>query len=117
MAAPGMGRVKRRIAACVAAGVLLLSQDLLSLAAYAQQTEKAFRVGLLWPGPSGPDPVIDAFKDGLREHGYTEGQNIVVERVDADFKPERFAQLAAELVRHKVDVIVVWSTSPARAVK
>jgi len=87
------------------------------LAASAQQTPKSPRVGLLWPGSSGPDPVIDAFSTGLREHGYAEGQNIVVERVDADFKPERFAQLAAELVRHKVDVIVVWSTSPARAVK
>jgi ABC-type uncharacterized transport system substrate-binding protein len=87
------------------------------LAAYAQQTAKATRAGLLWPGTSGPDPVIDAFSHGLHELGYTEGQNIVVERVDADFKPERFAQLAAELVRRKVDVIVVWSTSPARAVK
>jgi len=78
---------------------------------------KAPRVGLLWPGPSGPDPVIEAFSHGLREHGYTEGQNIIVERIDADFQPGRFPSLAAELVRRKVDVIVVWSTSPANAVK
>ena len=87
------------------------------LAAYAQPTGKVPRIGLLWPGPSGPDPVIDAFSHGLRENGYIEGQNITVERVDADFRPERFAPLAAELVHRNVDVIVVWSTSPARAVK
>jgi putative ABC transport system substrate-binding protein len=87
------------------------------LAARAQQTGKVSHIGLLINGPPGPDPMTDAFYQGLREHGYIEGQNIVVERVDAEFKPERFAQLAAELVRRKVDVIVVFSTSPARAVK
>jgi ABC-type uncharacterized transport system substrate-binding protein len=87
------------------------------LAAGAQQTGKVPHIGLLFPGPSGSSPNIDALYQGLREHGYVEGQNIVVERVDADFKPEQFPQLAAELVRRKVDVIVVFSTSPARAVK
>ena len=53
------------------------------LAAFAEQTSTLPRVGLLWPGSAGPDPVIDAFSSGLREHGYAEGQNIVVERVDA----------------------------------
>jgi hypothetical protein len=73
------------------------------LRARAQQT-KAPRIGVLWPGSSGPDPALDAFYRGLREYGYTEGQNIVLERVDANFKLERFPQLAAELVRRKVDV-------------
>jgi putative tryptophan/tyrosine transport system substrate-binding protein len=88
-----------------------------SLRARAQQTGKVPRIGLLWPGSSGPDPVLDAFYRGLREYGYTEGRDAVFERVDADFKLERFSQLAAELVRRKVDVIFVFSTSPARAVK
>jgi hypothetical protein len=41
------------------------------LAAYAQQTAKVPHIGLLFPGPSGPDPVIDAFYQGLHELGYT----------------------------------------------
>jgi putative ABC transport system substrate-binding protein len=87
------------------------------LAADAQQTAKVPHVGLLNPGPPGPASFVDAFYQGLHELGYTERQNIIVERVDADFKPERFPQLASELVRRKVDAIVVFSTSPARAVK
>jgi len=87
------------------------------LATGAQQTGKVPHIGLLFPGRSGPDPVIGAFHQGLREYGYTEGQNIVVERVDAHFKPELFRQLAAELVRRQVDIIVLFSTSPARAVQ
>ena len=87
------------------------------LAGYAQQSQKVPHVGLLWPGPAGPFPVLDAFYQGLREQGYIDGQNVAVERVDAGWKPERFSQLAAELVQRKVDVILVVSTAPARAVK
>ena len=88
-----------------------------SLAAGAQQTRKAPRIGVLLPGPPAPYPELDAFYQGLRELGYTTGQNIDIERVYAEWKPDRFPQLAAELVRRKVDVIVVASTSPARAAK
>jgi putative ABC transport system substrate-binding protein len=105
-------RVKRRELIALLGGLIAWP-----LGADAQQPARVPRVGLLWPGSSGPDRVIEAFGRGLREHGYVEGQNIVVERVDAGFKPERFAQLATELVQRKVDVIVVWSSSPALAVK
>jgi ABC-type uncharacterized transport system substrate-binding protein len=88
-----------------------------SLAAGAQQTGKEPRIGVLAPGPPEPYPEFDAFYQGLRELGYTEGQNIAIERVYAGWKPDRFPQVAAELVRRKVDVIVVASTSPARAAK
>ena len=84
-------------------------------AAGAQQTEKAPRIGMLLPGPPGSYPELDAFYQVLRELGYAKGQNIAIERVYADWKPDRFAELAAELVRRKVDIIVVASTSPARA--
>jgi putative ABC transport system substrate-binding protein len=60
---------------------------------------------------------IDAFYEGLHDLGYSEGQNIVIERVYGNWKPDGYPQLAAELVRRKVDVIVVVSTSPARAAK
>jgi putative ABC transport system substrate-binding protein len=88
-----------------------------SLAAGAQQTGKGPRIGLLAPGLPRRYPEFDAFYQGLRELGYTEGQNIAIERVFAEWKPDRFPQLAAELVRREVDVIVVASTSPARAAK
>jgi putative ABC transport system substrate-binding protein len=49
------------------------------LAARAQQAAKVPRIGFLFYGSSGPAPEIDAFRQGLREHGYIEGQNIAVE--------------------------------------
>lgn len=47
--------------------------------AWAQQAAKVPRIGFLFYGSSGPAPEIDAFRQGLREHGYIEGQNIAVE--------------------------------------
>ena len=86
------------------------------LAANAQQQRKPPLIGVLKPGS--PDvPGAVGFYDGLRELGYTEGLNIAIERRYGDWNTDRFQQLAADLVRHKVDVIVVMSTSPARAVK
>jgi putative ABC transport system substrate-binding protein len=60
---------------------------------------------------------VVGFYEGLRELGYTEGVNIAIERRYGDWNTDRFQQLAADLVRLKVDVIVVISTSPARATK
>jgi putative ABC transport system substrate-binding protein len=62
-------------------------------------------------------PGTAGFYDGLRELGYSEGLNIAIERRYGDWNTDRFQQLAADLVRLKVDVIVVISTSPARAAK
>jgi ABC-type uncharacterized transport system substrate-binding protein len=62
-------------------------------------------------------PGAVGFYEGLRELGYTEGLNIAIERRYGDSNTDRFQQLAADLVRLKVDVIVVISTSPARAAK
>ena len=86
------------------------------LAANAQQKRKPPLIGVLNPG-STDVPGAVGFYDGLRELGYTEGLNIAIERRYGDWNTDRFQQLAADLVRHKVDVIVVMSTSPARAVK
>jgi putative ABC transport system substrate-binding protein len=86
------------------------------LVARAQETRKPPQIGVLYPGPREAWPQPHALDQGLRELGYTEGQNIVVERVYGDWDPKGFPALAAELVRRKVDIIVVFSTSPARAV-
>ncbi len=84
--------------------------------ANAQQKGKLPLVGVLNPG-STDTPGAVGFYDGLRELGYTEGLNIAIERRYGDWNTDRFQQLAADLVRLKVDVIVVISTSPARAAK
>ena len=86
------------------------------LAANAQQKRKPPLIGVLNPGSTG-GPAAVGFYQGLRELGYTEGLNIAIERRYGDWNTDRFQQLAADLVRHNVDVIVVMSTSPARAVK
>src|SRR5205814_2500755 len=70
------------------------------------------------PGPRAAFPAeTDPFALRLRELGYRDGQNVVIERVYGEWRQERFSALAAELVDRKVDVIVVISTSPAGAAR
>jgi putative tryptophan/tyrosine transport system substrate-binding protein len=86
------------------------------IAAGAQQVGKVPRIGVL--GEKSPaDPFLAAFRQGLRELGYTEGQNIVVEYRYANGTVDRFPELAAELIRLKVDVLVVGGAAAARAAK
>jgi putative tryptophan/tyrosine transport system substrate-binding protein len=81
--------------------------------AQAQQPAKMPRVGILFIG--GRDqPHLEAFKQGLRERGYTESQNIVLDYRYAEGKQDRLSPLAAELVQLKVDVIVTTSGNSAR---
>jgi putative ABC transport system substrate-binding protein len=88
------------------------------LTAGAQQAPKAPRIGVLHPGArAAASQLVAAFKQGLREHGYVEGQNIVVERRFAEARAERLSDIAAELVRLKVDVIVTASDVGIAAVK
>lgn len=86
------------------------------LAADAQQKGRPPRIGVLNPG-STDTPAVAGFYDGLRELGYIEGSSIAIERAYGSWNPARYRQLADEFVRRKVDIIVVMSTSPARAVK
>jgi putative tryptophan/tyrosine transport system substrate-binding protein len=82
--------------------------------AEAQQPTKIPRVGILFIG--GRDqPHLEAFKQGLRERGYTEGKNIVLDYRYAEGKLDRLPSLAAELVQLKVDVIVTTSGNSAKA--
>ena len=85
------------------------------LAAEGQQAAKIFRMGYL---ALNPNPHFQgAFRQGLRDLGYVEGRNLVIEDRDAGGKPERLPALAAELVALKVDVIVAASTPAALATK
>jgi ABC-type sugar transport system substrate-binding protein len=84
-------------------------------AARAQQPQKMPRIGTLMPSPVEVSTSLDAFLQGLRDLGYIEGQNIAIERRFADWKLDRLPELAADLVRRNVDVIVAVSTPPGRA--
>jgi ABC transporter substrate binding protein len=96
-------------------GAVLLAAP---LAAGAQQAGKVYRIGwLALTPPSSPDALWEAFIAGLRERGYVEGQNIVLERRYSEGREDRFPGYAAELVQMKVDVIVAESTQAARAAK
>jgi putative ABC transport system substrate-binding protein len=83
----------------------------------AQPAGKVPRVGFLFYGSSGPSRELDAFRQGLRELGYVEGQNITVEYRFASGQIERLPELAAELVRLKPDVIVTPGTPASLAAK
>ena len=90
----------------------------LSIPAEAQPAKKVFRIGVLSSGrPSPMPPQIEALRQGLRELGYIEGQNILVEYRWAEGKDERYASLASDLVSLGVDVIVVQGTRAAIAAK
>ena len=87
------------------------------LAADAQPSTNVHRIGLLRSGtpPAGPDPNLEAFRQGLRELGYVEGQNLVLEVRYAAGNDERLPELAAELVRLPVEVLVASGTAAIHA--
>jgi putative ABC transport system substrate-binding protein len=89
------------------------------LAARAQPVGKVPRIGYLSPGSASPGPLAyhDEFQRGLRELGYIEGQNIVIEYRFAEGKFDLLDQLAAELVRLNVDIIVSVVTQASLAAK
>jgi len=95
----------------------LLGAPFSPVAAEAQQAAKTARIGFLTSNPAASPHLREAFRQGLRDLGYVEGRNLVIEYRDAEGKPERFAALAAELVALKVDVIVAPSTVAALAAK
>ena len=84
----------------------------------AQQPAKVPRIGYLTGAtPEGQSSRIESFRQGLRELGYVEGKNIVVEYRYGELRPDRLPALAAELVRLKVDVIVTSAAGLTRAAK
>src|SRR5262245_19940148 len=88
------------------------------LAAGAQQAGKVYRIGYLEGGSStASSNRIEAFRQGLRKLGWVEGQNIVIDYRFAEGRFDRLPDLAAELVRLKVDIIVAVAALPAAATK
>ncbi len=98
-------------------GTLVVSLLAAPLAAEAQQAAKVARIGYLAGNLTASPHLPEAFRQGLRDLGYVEGRNVVIEYRDAEGRPERFAALAAELVALKVDVIVAPNTPAALAAK
>ena len=95
---------------------LVIGLLLVPLAAYAQQPATIPRVGFIdSTSPSPGQPLLDAFRQGLHEFGYIEGRNIAIEYRSAEARPERFPDLVAELIRLKVDVLVVGAGPGAHA--
>src|SRR5499425_3959363 len=100
----------------VAFGALFM---VLSFPAQAQQASKKIpRIGFLSANsPAAISARIEALRQGLRELGYVEGKNIVIEWRYAEGKPDRLPALATELVRLKVDVLVASGPAVIRAAK
>src|SRR5713226_7626212 len=85
----------------------------------AQQSAKIPRIGYVSESgdANNPGPTVDAFRRGLRDFGYIEGKNILVEHRYAGGKLERVPGFVTELVQLKVDILVVVSTTAIRAAK
>ena len=91
----------RRTFLAISTGTLLLA-----LEAAAQQGGKVYRVGFLWDTPAVWPHALEAFRHGLRDLGWVEGQNIVIEYRWTEGRFDRLPSLVEELVRLKVDLIV-----------
>ena len=88
------------------------------LASFAQQQGKVWRIGMLETTSTTLNAAnLDGFRQGLRDLGYVEGRNLIIEYRSADGRSERFADLAAELVGLKVDLLVTRGTPASLAAK
>jgi ABC-type uncharacterized transport system substrate-binding protein len=105
-----IGNINKKLLISLLASLVLVSAD----PAKGQPAGKAPRIGVLFIGGRN-QPHLEAFKQGLRERGYTEGKNITLEYRYAEGKQDRLPLLAAELVHLKVDVIVVTADSSGQA--
>jgi ABC-type uncharacterized transport system substrate-binding protein len=106
--------IPRRAFMAFMAGGLLAAP----LATEAQQAGKVYRIGMLErTSPATNAANFEAFRRGLRELGYVEGKNLVIEYRSADGRDERYAALATELVRLNVDLILTRGTPAALAAK
>src|SRR5258705_9323809 len=98
--------------------IITLTLSLLAapLATEAQPAGKVHRIGFLSPGFPRPDrdPPVDAFRQGLRDLGYVEGQNLVIEYRGSEGQDARLPALASELARLQVEVIVAVGTTATR---
>src|SRR6059036_2469464 len=107
--------MKKASAPSILVAMMLLA---VGVTAQAQQPKKVPRIGfLIGSSPAAIAARIEAFRQGLRDLGYVEGKNIVIEWRYAEGKLDRLPALAAELVRLKVDVIVSGGSTATRPAK
>src|SRR6185503_2954629 len=104
-----MNQIRRR-QFLVAGGALLIAP----LAADAQQPQKVRRIGFFGNAPSSQ---VEAFRQGLRDLGWVEGQNMILEYRWMQGRPERLPELAEELVNLRLDVILAASSTQVEAVR
>src|SRR5947208_16349047 len=98
--------------------VVIVMQLAVGMIAHAQQAGKIFRIGFLDPSTaSGSAVLVEAFRQELSKLGWNEGKNIAFEYRFAEQNRERVPELAADLVRLKVDLIVVSASPQALAAK
>jgi putative tryptophan/tyrosine transport system substrate-binding protein len=105
--------MKKSIVFCLAVTVFIATVSV----AEAQQPKKVFRIGVLSGGGSPPPSAPTPLEQGLRKLGYVEGENITIEARYSNGQIGRLAELAADLVRHPLDVIVALSYPAAVAAK
>jgi putative ABC transport system substrate-binding protein len=103
---------RRRLVIVLGAGALAAP-----LTSFAQERGKLWRIGILWDSPAAFPGVIEAFRQGLRDLGYVEGRTITIEYRWTEGKPQRMRELAEELVRRRVDVIVAPTSIYTAAAK
>src|ERR1051326_4380733 len=104
--------MRRRDLLVLASGVAALN----TVGGFAQQQKLV--MGVLGGGSPGPyAPFITALREGLRETGYAEGQNVAIEYRWAEDRPERLSALAADLASRQIELIVTLGPVPARAAK
>jgi putative ABC transport system substrate-binding protein len=105
----------RRIYFCLSLSAVFF---VFCLSIHAQQTGKVFRISFLdRSSASGSDLLLETFRQELSKLGWIEGKNIIIDYRLAEQKTERLPELAAELVRLKVDLIAVSGRAPALAAK
>ena len=102
---------RRELLIALGAGALALP-----FAGFAQR-QKIYRIGYLANDPDRTSPTFQAFVGAMRELGWIEGENIDIRYLTSDGRDERFAKLAASVVRDNVDVIVTTGSGSTRAAK
>jgi len=105
--------MKPKLLFCLLITVLLITAPPVE----AQQAEKVYRIGLLHSAPSGVPYFPDAFHQSMGERGYVEGKNYVLEMRARKSKPDQLSDLAADLVRLQVDIILTVGVPALLAAK
>jgi putative tryptophan/tyrosine transport system substrate-binding protein len=106
---------RRQFAALGAAGATSLA---LPRRSAGEQPGKSPRIGWLWNGRSAGNPQeVTGFREGLKEFGYVDGQNIIVDYRFTEGRPDRIPELAAELMRLRPDVLVAFGTTVIGTIK